>query len=156
MLDIVPSWNAVQYQGKLMMQTWENGKKPKFRPNFGSPKNFLWLLPLLVIGDSSKLSSYDSFKSNFGSFGSHLDPQSFLWLLPLLDARHCCKLSSYSIWRKTYDPNSRKWWKTSFWAWFRPVGPKFGPPKKVYKTSSYKLLQAIILCKLKENSWTTL
>ena len=27
MLDIVPICNPVQYQGKLMTQTWENGKK---------------------------------------------------------------------------------------------------------------------------------
>ena len=27
MLDIVQSCNPVKYQGKLMMQTWENGKK---------------------------------------------------------------------------------------------------------------------------------
>ena len=32
MLDIVLSYNPVQYQGKLMMQTWENDKKL----NFGS------------------------------------------------------------------------------------------------------------------------
>ena len=36
-------------------------------------------------------------------------------------------ISSYSISGKTYDPNSRKRQKTSFWAWFRPIGPKFGP-----------------------------
>ena len=36
MLDIVPSCNLVQYQGKLMMQTLENGEKP----NFGPPKFF--------------------------------------------------------------------------------------------------------------------
>ena len=33
MLDIVPNYNLVQYQGKLMMQTWENGKNPNFGPN---------------------------------------------------------------------------------------------------------------------------
>ena len=32
MLDIAPSCNPVQYQEKLMMQTWENGEKPKFGP----------------------------------------------------------------------------------------------------------------------------
>ena len=38
------------------------------------------------------------------------------------------KLSPYAISRKTHDPNSRKWQKTSFWVWFTPVGPKFKPP----------------------------
>ena len=33
--DIPPSWNLVHYQGKLMMQPWENGKNPNFRPNLG-------------------------------------------------------------------------------------------------------------------------
>ena len=38
-LDIVPSCNPVQYQGKLMMQTWENGENSNFELNFG-PLNF--------------------------------------------------------------------------------------------------------------------
>ena len=54
MLDIVSSCNPVQYQGKLIMQTWENGEKPNFRPNFGPGKIFSWVL--LVV--SSLLSSY--------------------------------------------------------------------------------------------------
>ena len=43
-------------------------------------------------------------------------PDFFLWILPLLDIRHCSKLSLYAISRKTYDPNSCKWGKISFWA----------------------------------------
>ena len=34
-LGIVPSNFPIQFKGKLMNQTWENGKKPYFRPNFG-------------------------------------------------------------------------------------------------------------------------
>ena len=30
MLDIIASYQCVQFQGKLMNQTWENGKKPRF------------------------------------------------------------------------------------------------------------------------------
>ena len=30
MLGIVPSCNPVQYQGKLMMQTWKNSEKPTY------------------------------------------------------------------------------------------------------------------------------
>ena len=47
------SWNneinkPVQYQGKLMMETSENGKKPDFKPNFEPRIIFWWGLPLLV------------------------------------------------------------------------------------------------------------
>ena len=35
MLDIVPVYTPMQYQGKLMMQTWENNEKRNFGSNFG-------------------------------------------------------------------------------------------------------------------------
>ena len=35
MLDIVASYHCMQFQGKLMKQTWENSKKPNFGINFG-------------------------------------------------------------------------------------------------------------------------
>ena len=54
---------------------------------------------------------------NFGS------SKKFSWILP----HGCYKLSFYTISRTTNDPNSRKWQKTSFRAWFRPVGPKLEP-----------------------------
>ena len=34
MLDIVTSYNCMQFQGKLMNQTWENDKKNSFEPDF--------------------------------------------------------------------------------------------------------------------------
>ena len=61
MLDIVASYHCMQFQGKLMNQIWENGKKPSFGPDFGP------LLPKFV------------------------PPKKILWILPLLDVRHCCK-----------------------------------------------------------------
>ena len=36
MLDIVAGYHCMQFQGKHMIQTKENGKKPHFRPNSGS------------------------------------------------------------------------------------------------------------------------
>ena len=49
LLDFVASYHCMQFQGKLINQIWENGRKPSFGPNFG-PKfgllNFLskiWL-----------------------------------------------------------------------------------------------------------------
>ena len=59
MLDIVASCNPVQYQGKLTMQTCGNGVKPNFGLNFGYPKFYSWVLPLLVVRHSFKLSSYE-------------------------------------------------------------------------------------------------
>ena len=33
MLDIVASYPCMQFQGKLINQTWENNKKPSFGPD---------------------------------------------------------------------------------------------------------------------------
>ena len=86
----------MQFQGKLKSQTSENGEKPNFGLQFGSFGTKFWF---------SKIST---------------------WLWPTLDVRHCCNLQLYAISRKTNNSNSRKWRKTSFWTWFRPVRPKFG------------------------------
>ena len=40
MLDIVTSDPRIQFQGKLMIQTQENGKKPYFGSNFGPKFKF--------------------------------------------------------------------------------------------------------------------
>ena len=35
MLDIVASYHRIQFQGKRMIETQENGKKKKFGPDLG-------------------------------------------------------------------------------------------------------------------------
>ena len=35
MLDIVASYHYMQFQGNLLNETWENGKKPSFGHDFG-------------------------------------------------------------------------------------------------------------------------
>ena len=35
MLDIVAAYHRMRFQGKLMSQTWENGKKPSIEPDYG-------------------------------------------------------------------------------------------------------------------------
>ena len=77
-------YHSMQFKGKLMNKTWENDKKPSFRPNFG---------PL---------------DSHLGSKFFFVD------LISILDVRHCCKLSLYTISRKTNEQNLRKWQKPNF------------------------------------------
>ena len=115
MLYIVASYHCMQFQGKLMNQTCENGKKPSFRPNFGP----FWL-----------------------KFGLR---ELLLWLLPLLDIINCCKLSFYPILWKTNQPNLRKWQKkTSFESNFGPfgstLGHHFSPPKNLtFSSTRYRV-----------------
>ena len=46
-------------------------------------------------------------------------PKFFSWILPHLDIRNCCKLSLYTIFfKKTNEPNLRKWQKTSLGLFF--------------------------------------
>ena len=97
-------------------------RKHNFRPNFGPfgtnlnppPKFLLWVLPVLVVRNYSKLSSYATsrktnqtstngekprFGPDFGWFGPNLSQTFFyfFFILPLLVARHCSKLSPYSM-----------------------------------------------------------
>ena len=60
MLDIDPSCNLKQYQGKTMMKIWENDENPNFWPNLG-PQIFFVSLTLLV-RHCFKLSSYEIFR----------------------------------------------------------------------------------------------
>ena len=78
MLDIVPKYHCIQFQGKLINQTCENGKKPSFGHDFG---------PFGPKFDPQKF---------------------FLWFLPLLDIIYCYKLSLYVMSRKTNEQNLRK------------------------------------------------
>ena len=134
MLDIVESYNYFQFQGKILNQTWENGKKTNFGPGFGSfwckvgpPIFFSWIVPLLDVIHCCKLSQHaisklmnqtwkngkkTIFRHDFVPFDPNLSPKPFFIDLPLLEVRHYCKLSLYAISRKTNEPNLRKWQKT--------------------------------------------
>ena len=63
-LDIVTRYHPIQFKGKLRNQTWENGKKTHFGPDFGpfwpkfgSQKN-LWILRQLDVRHYCKISLY--------------------------------------------------------------------------------------------------
>ena len=147
-LDIVPSYHPMQFKGKLMNQTWENGKKPNFGPEFGPhlvPRNFargFYLYQMLYIiasyhcmqfqGKLMNLTCENGKKSSFGPDFGRFWPKFglqifFSWVLPLLNVIGCRKLSLYAISRKTNEPNMRKWQKTQFWTRFWPLWPKFRP-----------------------------
>ena len=100
MFDIVASYHYMQFQGKLTNQTWEKGKKPSFRTNFGTfgpnlgPKIFFidftstkcyTLLQAIMASNSRKINEPNwqngkktSFRTNFGPFGPNLGPKNLL------------------------------------------------------------------------------
>ena len=69
LLDIVSSYHPIQFKGKLIYQTWENGKRKlilgQILANFAqiwAPKFISWGLPPLIITHCSKLLSYAIFR----------------------------------------------------------------------------------------------
>ena len=108
-----------------MNQTWENGKRPNFKPKFGPQKLFGGILPLLDVRHCCKLSLYTiSRKTNepilrkwqktliLGSILPH-SPQIraanfFFKNLASLVTRYHGQLSSCTISDKTNDPILRK------------------------------------------------
>ena len=79
MLDIVASYHCIQFQGKLMIQTQENGEKPYFGPDLG------------LLGQNSGRHFFFSFKN----------------LASPVTIYHG-QLSSCTISEKTNDPTLRK------------------------------------------------
>ena len=80
-----------------MKQTSENGEKPNFGPNFGSfdhsptphpQQKELWVLPLLIVRNGSKLLSYAiatrANKSNFRKL-----QKTLFWAPPDFFCRFC-------------------------------------------------------------------
>ena len=126
MLDIVASYHCMQIHGILMNQTWENGKKTSFGSDFGpfgpklGPKSyFSWILPLLHVRHSCKLSLYAiSRKTNesklrkFCPIFEHLaqiwDTNFFLFFFfkNWLSVTRYCIMVSYHVkyQKKTNDP----------------------------------------------------
>ena len=96
-LNIVASYHCMQFQGKLMKQTWENDWKPSFGPDFGPnfvPKCFskfylyymLWIVvsyhPMQFHGklmnQTWENGKKTSFKTDFGPFGPNSGHQFFV------------------------------------------------------------------------------
>ena len=136
----------MQFPEKLTNQTAENSKKPNSGPDFGpklphpSPIFFHRFPSYHPMQFKIKIMSQTWENGGKPKFR----PKNFsLCVSPLLDVRYCYKLSLYVLSRKTNDPNSRTWQITSFWAWFRPTGPKFGPKnfsKKIWVCQSLDIM----------------
>ena len=116
---IVPSCNLVQYQGKLMKQTWKNDRKPNFGPDFVpfDPN----LVPQRFFGGFTSTSRHYFKPSSYAIQRKANEPNLrkwqkklilalisdcltqiwtlnfFLHVLPLLVVRNCSRLSSYII-----------------------------------------------------------
>ena len=92
MLDILASYHCMQFQGKLMNQTPENGKKPFLGPNFGSfspnldPKYFF-----IVIAPSCYLELFDKLQKRICRT---IGPSLAASLEPLA---HCQNVASLSL-----------------------------------------------------------
>ena len=97
MFDIIEIYHCVQFQGKVITPTWENSKKPSFRPNFGT------------VGP------------NFGC-KSFFQESGFINV-----TRYLGQLSSRTISEKTNDPFLRKLsdgrtdGQTGGWEWFHRI-----------------------------------
>ena len=119
--------SCMQYQGKLMNQTWENCKKTSFRTDFGpfgpnlDLKIFHKFYLDYVVGiiasyhcmyfqEELMNQTWENGKNLVsGSILAKFGPQKFFSQISLLlHSRHCCKLSLYAISRKITEPNLRK------------------------------------------------
>ena len=119
MLDIAASYHCMQFQGKLMNQTWENGKKLGFWTNFGpfGPKQIFlefYLYYMLNIVSSYHCMQFqgklmnqawkNSKKPGFGSdFGPFSSPIFFFKNLAPSVSRYYGQLWSFTISEKTND-----------------------------------------------------
>ena len=122
--NIVASYNCMQFQGKLMNQTWENGNKPSFKTNFGP------------------------FGPNLGP--KNIFHQFYLYyMLEIAASYHCMQFQGKSM-NQTWENGQ----KSSVRLKFGPLQPKFSPKTFFVGFSStrcYALLLAIIVCYFKEN-----
>ena len=85
-----------------------------------------------------------NFGPDFGLFGPKLSPENFF--VGFTSKR--CKILSQAIivcnLKENLWSKLKRMTKTSFWAWFRPVGPKFGPPIFFSKIWRRQLLDIMV------------
>ena len=80
-----------------------------------------------------------------------LGPRNFFrgfYLFQMLDIvanYHCIQFQGNRI-------IQTQWWKTSFWAWFRPIGPKFGLPFFLKKNQASSYHGQLLSCTIPEKT----
>ena len=132
MLGTIARYHCMQFQGKRMNQTWENGKKSRFWSIWAKfrPPNFFSLenpTPWVTRYHGQLSSCITSEKTNDpvlrklsdgrrdGQTDRETDGQATRviswWDLPQPDVIHCSKLSLYAISRKTNQSNLKIWQK---------------------------------------------
>ena len=121
MLCIVASYRCMKFQGKLINETWENGKKPSFRIDFGPKILCVWILLLQDVRHCYNLSVYavsrKNYEANLKKWRKSWGPFSlnsgchfffiFKNLVPSVTRNHS-QLSSCTISEKINDPILRK------------------------------------------------
>ena len=95
-LEIIASYHYMQFQVKLMNQTWENGKKPSLRTNFG-------------LFDPNL--GQQKFFHRFYLYG----------MLDIVRSYHCMQFQG-KLMNQTWENGK----KPSFWTDFSPFGPNVG------------------------------
>ena len=125
------------------MQPCGNGKNPTFGPNLGFPKFLPRVLPLPVIRQCPKLSSYaicwktnqtwehgkkPNFQPDYGVLTQIWSPKSFLWVLPkhymlhIVASYHCMHFQGKLI-NQSWENGK----KPIFGPHFVPVDQNLGP-----------------------------
>ena len=132
MLHIVASNHCMQFQGKLMSQTWENGIKNLV------PGQFWHLWPI-----------FGPQKTLYGFFGGFY----LYWMLYIVASYYCMQFQGKQMcqtWENGKKPSSRsilaplaQIWTPKNFIWIFLVG--------FTSTRCYTLLQAIIVCNFKNN-----
>ena len=149
MLQINASYHCMQFQGKIINQTWENGRKPSFGPDFGLnlvPKILFqgyylyWMLEVFVsyhcmqfIGklmyQTGKNDIKPSFGPDFGPFGTNLGHKNFFhgfslyYMLDIVASYHCMQFQG-KLMNQTWENDK----KPSFWPDFGPFGQNLASP----------------------------
>ena len=130
---------------------------------FEPPKTFLWILPQLVAKFCSEPSSYECKRKLMNEIQENGKKKNKFWYpklfcdfylyqkLDIVASYHCMKFQG-----KLMIQTKKKKTKTPFWAWFRPIGPKFGPQFfffffKAGLVSHYIPWSAIIMYNIKKN-----